>query len=68
MEIVRYWPLCRASRFHQVATAVWIVLAVPTVTVWKDAIWWIGLISVYANIVSHMGAAEAAKAKEKQEP
>ena len=52
---------------HRTLAVTWLVLMVPTLTLWKDAIWWIGFISVYANFVSHWGAAEAAQAKEAQE-
>lgn len=57
--------LIRQSVLHRWLAVIWAILAVPTVTVWQDAIWWVGLISVYANVVSHWGAAEAAEAKER---
>jgi hypothetical protein len=57
----------RSSRVHMTLAIVWAALAFPTVTVWRDSIWWIGLISIYANFVSHWGAFEAARAKEKVE-
>lgn len=53
------------STIHRGLAVIWAILAVPTITVWADAIWWVGLISVYANVVSHWGAAEASEAKEK---
>ena len=59
------WPDLQQSSVHRWLAIVWAILAVPTVTVWSDAIWWVGLISVYANVVSHWGAAEACAAKEK---
>lgn len=54
----------KASTKHLIATFVWAVLAVPTVLYWHDSILWVGLISVYANVVGHWGAWEAARAAE----
>lgn len=56
----------RSSRLHLGLAVVWVVLMVPTLTTWRDSLWWVGFISVYANIVSHLGAYEAARAKEKE--
>ena len=43
---------------------VWTLLAVPTIVWWKDSILWVSLMSLYAIIVSHWSALEAAKAEE----
>lgn len=54
----------KASRLHLLLAGVWVALLWPTLTVWHDAIWWIGFISIYSNVCTHWGAYEGAKAKE----
>ena len=46
-----------------VLTFIWIILAIPTVLYWQDSILWIGLISVYAIVISHFTAHLAWKSK-----
>lgn len=48
---------------HLILAVIWLILMVPTVTVWKDSVMWVGIISVYANVVSHWGAYQAARAE-----
>lgn len=38
-----------------VLTLVWCGLMVPTVTLWSQSVLWIGIISVYAIVVTHWG-------------
>ena len=45
-------------------TVLWVLLVVPTLTVWQDSLIWIALMSIYANISTHWGAYEASRAKE----
>lgn len=47
---------------NAVAMVVWILLAVPTVLVWKDSILWVAFMSLYANFASHFSAYDAARA------
>lgn len=54
----------KASRFHQWAAFQWAALAIPTVLWWKDSILWVALMSLYANVVGHWSAYQAAKAEE----
>lgn len=49
--------------FHGAALVVWSILVVPTLTVWADSIPWISFMSVYAVVVGHQAALEAALAK-----
>jgi hypothetical protein len=51
-------------RFHFVATLVWALLAIPTLIWWRDSVPWIALMSVYAVVVSHWSAWQAAKAEQ----
>jgi hypothetical protein len=50
-------------RLHFVLAAIWLSLMWPTVTAWKNSILWVGLISCYANFISHWGAGQAALAQ-----
>lgn len=51
-------------RLHLILTWGWVALLVPTILWWKDSILFIGMASVYANVVSHWTAWQAAKAEE----
>lgn len=53
-----------SARVHLTLAIVWLILMVPTVTIWQDSILWVGIISVYANFVSHWGAYQGSKAEE----
>lgn len=53
-----------SSKLHLVLAIVWLILMVPTVTLWRDSVLWVGIISVYANVVSHWGAYQAARAEQ----
>lgn len=46
---------------HLALAAVWVGLIYPTVTRWRDSIRWVALMSVYAIVVSHLSAFEAAR-------
>ena len=49
---------------HLVLTGLWALLIIPTVFWWKESILWIGMISVYANVVSHWTAYQASRAEQ----
>lgn len=51
-------------RIHLILTMVWAILVVPTILWWKDSILFIGIVSVYANMISHWTAYQAARAEE----
>ncbi|HWS55499.1 MAG TPA: hypothetical protein VN228_15280 [Pyrinomonadaceae bacterium] len=55
----------KASTIHTVLTLVWVALVVPTLLWWRESVFWVALMSLWANIASHWAAREAAKAKEK---
>jgi hypothetical protein len=50
-------------RLHLILTWLWVLLIVPTILWWKDSILFIGIVSVYANVVSHWTAYQAARAE-----
>lgn len=41
----------------------WILLAIPTMLIWKESILWVAIMSLYANSGTSFGAHEARKAK-----
>jgi hypothetical protein len=48
---------------HLILTWMWVLLIVPTIFWWKESILFIGIVSVYANVVSHWTAYQAARAE-----
>jgi hypothetical protein len=54
----------RSSKFHLTFTFFWITLIAPTMIWWKESILWVALMSLYANIVGHFSAYQAARAEE----
>jgi len=52
------------STIHLILGIIWLGLLYPTIFYWKESILWLGLMSIYAIIVGHWGAYEAAKADE----
>lgn len=54
----------RGSTIHLLLAGFWCLMAVPTLTVWANAVWWIGLISIAALVSTEVGAYSAARAQE----
>jgi hypothetical protein len=52
-----------AYKLHYVAAVAWLALMWPTTTTWKDSVLWVGLISCYANFISHWGTGAGYSAK-----
>jgi hypothetical protein len=52
-----------AQRFHLVATLAWCLLVVPTLLWWRQSILWVAFMSLYANMVGHWSAYQAARAE-----
>jgi hypothetical protein len=46
-------------RVHYLLAFVWLLLMVPTTTTWRESVLWVGLISCYANFISHWGTGAA---------
>jgi hypothetical protein len=53
-----------SSRLHLWATVVWSLAVIPTLLWWRDSVLWVLIASLWANVVSHASAYEAARAKE----
>jgi hypothetical protein len=46
--------------FHRIGAILWTLMIIPSMIWWKDAVWLVIIASLYANIKSDWGAAEAA--------
>ena len=55
------------KRCHLVAAVMWVGLAIPSLSWWKDSVLWVILISIYANIVGHLSGYSAARADQAAE-
>lgn len=55
------------TEFHKWATIAWIILIIPSVLWWNQAIIWVVLMSVWANIAGHWSAYQASRAELKQD-
>lgn len=53
-----------SSKFHLIATIVWIILVIPTILWWLESLKWVVFMSIYAIIISHYGAYQSARAEE----
>lgn len=47
---------------HLILTIFWTIAIIPTLVWWKDSVLWVALMSLWANIASHLAAYTAAKA------
>lgn len=52
-------------RFHIGSAVLWAAMSIPTLLWWKDSILWVALMSIYAIVIGHWSAAQAAEAEEK---
>lgn len=57
-------PVRYLRRFHAVMTIVWLLLVVPTLLWWRDSIFWVALMSVWANFASHFSAWQSARTED----
>jgi hypothetical protein len=57
-------PVRYLRRLHAAATIAWLLLVVPTVLWWRESVFWISLMSIYAVVVSHATAWQAARAED----
>jgi hypothetical protein len=51
-------------RFHLIAMVAWALLAVPMCLWWRDSVFFVALISVYANFIGHWSAWQATRAED----
>lgn len=57
----------QSRRIHLTLTLAWLALGIPTLLWWKNSIAWVAWMSLYANVVGHWSAMQAARAEEAQE-
>lgn len=50
-----------------VEAMIWCVLAIPTILIWRDAVVWVAVMSVYANAKTAHSAWKAERAKQAAE-
>lgn len=52
------------KRLHLMMMAVWLLLLIPSITLWRNSLVWVVLMSWYANFVGHWSSYQAARAEE----
>ena len=50
-------------RFHGTMTIIWIILIIPSLLWWREALPWIVFMSVWANVGTHFGAWQGARSE-----
>lgn len=54
----------RGTTIHLTLLIIWTALIIPTVLWWRESVFWVSLMSVYAIISTHWGAYQASRAEE----
>ena len=57
----RWSALNGRARLHAVLAVAWLLLVVPSVLWWSDSVLVVLFYSIYANVVGHWSAVEAAR-------
>lgn len=57
----------RVAQVHYVLAVVWALLLLPTLLWWRDSVFWVAAMSLYANLVGHLSAAKASRAEQEAE-
>lgn len=52
-------------RFHLTMIVVWVGLSIPGLLLWRESIWFIVAMSLYANIAGEFAAYQGARAESK---
>lgn len=52
-----------SRQLHLALTASWVLLLAPTLLWWRESILWVAFMSLYANMVGHWSAYQAARAE-----
>jgi hypothetical protein len=53
-----------ARYLHLTLLIIWALALIPTLLWWKESILWVATMSLYANVVGHWSAYQAARAEE----
>lgn len=56
--------MTRAAKLHLTLTVAWGLLVIPTLLLWRTSILWVAFMSLYANLVGHWSAYQAARAEQ----
>lgn len=59
--------MTRRAWIHVAAAGFWVLFAIPTLLWWRDSVALVLAISIYANVVGHLSAVEAARPTEDAE-
>lgn len=51
----------RRAKMHMTLTIGWMLLAIPGLLLWRDSVGFVVAASIYANVVGHWSAVEAAR-------
>ena len=62
MKRCRAW--LTAKKVHKILLWLWLILAIPSITIWKNSVPWLVFLSVYAIVATHWAGFEGAKAEE----
>lgn len=54
----------KATKLHLILLVLWAVLTIPTVLWWRESVFWVSLMSIYAIISTHWSAYQASRAEE----
>jgi uncharacterized membrane protein len=54
----------KGTAIHLALLVVWALLIIPTVLFWRENVFWISLMSIYAILSTHWSAYQAARAEE----
>lgn len=57
----------KATRIHLVLMVAWTATILPTLLWWRNSILWVAFMSLYAIVVGHWGAYQAARAGDQAE-
>lgn len=54
----------KGTTVHLTLLGIWALLLIPTVLFWRENVFWISLMSIYAILSTHWSAYQAARAEE----
>jgi hypothetical protein len=55
-------------RVHATLTIFWFLAIIPTVLWWRDSVFWVALLSCYANAAGHFAAWQGSRAEDNATP
>lgn len=52
-----------SALLNYIAFATWVLLAIPGLTIWKNSVTFVIILSLWANAMAHFSAAKASRAQ-----